>query len=262
MTSISVSRSSESPLSTARPSAAKIPASPWAWMVVTCVLLGISGGIRFWRDRHFQIHAEESRTCPISLKDLPKTLGSWHAIEGSDVRLDPEVAQVAGSSDHLARTYRDEKSGELVAVLVLYGLAHQVFGHTPEVCYLAAGYHGVVGPIDRQLHMEGLIDPVRFRTAIFTKRVGGIGQYAEIYHSFLFNGQWLPEAASRYKLFRYYPGIFRILLQRDVAALSTEDSPTESLFKELVREINSRVAQSKTRSASVAAPPQVTSAAP
>ena len=89
----------------------------------------------------------------------PGPLGTWQASEDSDVQLDPEVARIAGSSDHIVRTYLDEKTGEQASALVLYGLAAAVFGHTPDVCYPAAGYQLVKGPIDRSIDGAGREGP-------------------------------------------------------------------------------------------------------
>jgi hypothetical protein len=243
LTSVPGGTSNSSPLGAAKHVVTKASASPWTWLAVTCALLGISGGIRSWRDHRFRTLAQESATCPFPLNDLPKVLGSWQAIEGLDTQLDPEVARIAGSSDHVIRTYVHEKSGEKVSVLVLYGLANSVFAHTPEVCFPAAGYRAVAtpAPADHQFSTADSASPVSYRTAFFTKNVGGIDQYEEVLHAFLHNGQWLPDVASRWKLFRYHPGMFKILLQRRVPGTSTEKPLTESLFKEIVREIDSRI---------------------
>jgi Protein of unknown function (DUF3485) len=230
-----------SPTSTAKQGTTKTLVSPWIWMVIACMLLGISGGIRFWRDRQFQSLAEESASCPFPLSEFPETLGTWHVIDGSDSQLDPEIARVAGSSDHIIRTYQDAKSAQAVKVLILYGPANSVFAHTPELCYPAAGYEPVDPPTEHTFSTAGSQTPVRFRSAFFSKHVGGRGEYDEVYYTFLHNGQWLPEVESRWK-FRYQPGMFKVQLERLVSGLSkdTENSPTESLLREIVQEIEHR----------------------
>ena len=91
-------------------------------MAVTCLLLGLSGGIRFWREWQFSALAVESAACPFPLAELPRTMGKWQATEDSEVQLDPEVVRFAGASEHIMRTYLDEKTGEQASVLALYGL--------------------------------------------------------------------------------------------------------------------------------------------
>jgi hypothetical protein len=222
------------------------------------LLLATSGGIRFWRDRQFSTIARESAACPFPLSDFPRTLGSWHAVEGAVSTLDPEVARIAGSSAHIVRKYQDEKSGAVVQVLILYGLANSVFAHSPEVCYPAAGYRPLDAPVDRELSVPTAPAPVHCRSAFFSKSVGGSNRYYEAYYTFLYNGEWLPDVSSRWKSFRYHPGMFKIQLERPVTTLSTETSPTESLLREIAREIDARLSQ-KMLTASVTTPPKAAS---
>jgi Protein of unknown function (DUF3485) len=225
-----------------RPAAARAAMSPWMWMAVTCLLLGISGGIRVWRDWQFATLAGKSEPAPFPLAELPRTLGTWQAGAGEDTQLDPGVARFAGASDHIVRGYLDEKTGEKASNLVLYGLAWKVFAHTPEACYPAAGYQLVKGPIDRSIAVPGVEGPVRYRWAIYMKRVGGISRYEESYYTFRHNGEWLPDVADRWKLFRYQPGLFKIQIQHPVSSLSENgEGPCESLLVENVRQISSRL---------------------
>jgi len=232
-------------------------------MAITCAILGASGGLRFWRDQQFRSLVEESAACPFPLKDLPESLGRWRAAEGSDTKLDPKVARIAGSSDHLLRSYVEEKTGDRVSVMVLYGRAEDAYSHTPEVCYPAAGYQTLMRPVDHEISLPGSTTPVHFRSGTYTRRGAGIVEYEEVYYTFLHNGEWMPDTGSRWKMFRYHPGIFKLQLQRSVTELS-DHSPTESLLKELIREINGRIAQNKTREANgsakapVSPPPDAT----
>jgi hypothetical protein len=252
-----VSNEDGSPMNTARQLTSKTPVPLWMWMIVACLLLGISGGIRFWRDRQFQALAAENAACPFPLRDFPNDLGTWQVDANTKPeQLDPEVVRIAGSSDHIIRTYIDKKSGEVVTVLILYGLANSVFAHTPEVCYPAAGYQAVDVPTDHEFSMSGLATPVRFRSAFFSKQAGGISQYQEVYYTFMHNGQWLPEVESRWKMFRYHPGMFKVQIQCAALGQSkdSENNPIRSLLREIVQEIDCRTSANKIATASLATP--------
>ena len=67
-------------------------ASPRIWVAVTCTLLVISGGARYWREGDFWGRQATAREAPFSLNDLPKEIGTWRMIEGSESILDPDVA--------------------------------------------------------------------------------------------------------------------------------------------------------------------------
>jgi Protein of unknown function (DUF3485) len=228
------------------PNRSKVPTSPWKWLAVTCAILSVSGGIRFWRDMQFRNLAKESATCPFKLDEFAKDLGTWHAEDGMDAQLDPETARIAGASEHVIRVYKDSKTGETASVLLLYGAADSVFAHSPDVCYPASGYRPFGGrPVDRPLTTATSPAPAVFRTSYFTKTTSGLNQYWEVFCTFRHNGQWLNDLASRWKMFRAYPAMFKIQIQRQTSGLMTEDSPTESLLRGLIEEVDRQWPQNK-----------------
>jgi hypothetical protein len=216
--------------------------SPWFWFVVTAALLLVSGGVRVWRDWQFNSIADQSAACPFPLNEIPTALGRWHAIEGSDAKLDPETARTAGSSDHLIRTYQND-DGETVVVLVLYGLAREVFAHTAEICYPSAGYKVAHDLQDTELTVPGLNAPVPVRSVVFSKTTAGISRYEEVVSTFRHGGKWVPDVGSRWKVFRYQPGMFKIQVQRQVDSFSPETSPSRSLIADLVLTIENRLSR-------------------
>ena len=148
--------------------------------------------------------------------------GDWHAVEGSDSQLDPEIARTAGSSDHIIRTYEDKKTGEQVTALVLYGLANSVFAHIPEVCYPASGFRQTA----RRRSINGSPSPAQRPPSNIVRRVSPGARAKSVNpkrqrfsYTFRHNGEWLPEVASRWKSFRYHPAIFKIQLQRRSSGL-------------------------------------------
>jgi Protein of unknown function (DUF3485) len=215
--------------------------SPWTWMAVTCLLLGISGGVRFWREWKFSALAAQKGVSPFPLSQIPWAMGIWQAREGSEAKLDPQIARLAGASDHIMRDYDDPKAGEKASVLVLYGLGANVAFHTPDVCYLATGHRLIKGPIDRTITVPGVEAPIHYRWAIYAKQVGGISHYVESLYTFHHKGDWVPEAADRWKMFRYDPGVYKIQISRDVSTWSENgEGPCDSLLAEIVRQINDR----------------------
>jgi hypothetical protein len=224
--------------------------APWTWMVVTCVMLGISGGVRFWRDYEFRALAEEYANCPFPLKDFPRELGNWRGVDGSDAQLDPLIARLAGSSDHLIRTYVDEKSGERVTALVLYGPALNVYGHSPEQCYPSTGFTALREPKDRSFSLPDGSGGGQYRYGYYVKRIGATTECTEVFHGFLYDGQWLASAADRWKSFRYHPGMFRVMLDRQIAGVPNEENTDndlvmESLFRAIAGEITKAIQSSE-----------------
>lgn len=228
--------------------------SRWRWMIAACLILGVSGGARFYRDHQFAALSNDLKESPFPLADFSPTLGSWRALENSDTKLDPEVARIAGSTDHILRTYVQSDSGEKIHVMVLYGLAEDVYGHTPEVCYPASGYHAATAPKDYSVAVaaDSLANPIRYRTQVyFQGRGAAAGQYTEASYSFRLgssrHGMWQPDMSRRWKSFRYQPGMFKIQMSREVSAgAANPETPksevNESLMVEMIREIERRLA--------------------
>ncbi|WP_076351680.1 exosortase-associated EpsI family protein [Paludisphaera borealis] len=223
------------------------------WIVMVCVLLGLSGAVRYWRELQFLSIGSQSKNSPFPLKDIPNLLGTWRALEGAETVLDPEIAKLAGSTDHVLRTYADDQSGERVTVLVLYGPADAVWGHTPDICYPASGFKTVIPSREVQIPLEGASRSVAFREALYGKSLGGATMLQEVYYSFRNAGQWRSEMGSQWKQFRYFPGMFKIQIERRVKTAQLGDSPAQSLLASLVEEIEKRSAPDSAASPAVVA---------
>jgi hypothetical protein len=204
---------------------------PLIWGVLACVFLGGSGLVRTWQDRRLDVVARLNEPAPFALKDLPKDLAGWHYLEGGDQRLDPEIAKIAGSTDHLIRTYVDESTGVNVTVLVVYGNGQTLSAHTPEVCYPNVGYTASEEPSDRA---SAVAPPsvASFRSLAFSKRGGTDASREEVYYSFRHEGRWYPNAAIDWKRFRYNPAMFKVQIQRRLAPQERRylNNPTEQFL--------------------------------
>jgi hypothetical protein len=212
----------------------------WRWITLVSLLLGISGGIRYWRDWEVQSRFKESKIAPFALSEFPSTLGDWRVVEGSETTLDPEIAQISGSSDHMIRTYVNEKSGETAVVMVLYGLAYLVWPHTPDACYPAAGFKPVPPARNVEVQTPRTMATAPFRMQTFVKFRGGQGNYQDVYYSFFNAGRWRFDMERNWKTFRYHPGMFKVQVQRQVAGGGSEDGSVKQLLGCIVQEIETR----------------------
>jgi len=216
----------------------------WRWMALICMLLIISGAIRYWRDWQFQSLSRGSEVPLFPLNEFPKELGSWHA-EGPEETLEPDIARIAGASDHLIRTYVDKTSGESAVVMIIYGLAYKVWPHIPDVCYPANGFRLVPPPEDIPIKIPGTTNTALFRRQNFVKIKAGQSDYREIYHSLRNAGEWGIDMSKNWKFFRYHPGMFKVQVQHQ--GLSSGQKGEQDSMKQLlgliVREIDGRAAE-------------------
>lgn len=233
-----------------RTPAAAVPAparGPARWkadvrnLILVGLLLGVSGGYRYWRDYQFSALEAQSRESPFALKEVSTALGGWRMVEGAETTLDPQIARLAGSTDHIVRTYENAETGERVTVLALYGPSLIVFGHTPEVCYPSTGYKPMAAPDDVTIPgVDGGSDAL-FRHARYGLFEGGASRVNEVYHSFRNGGVWSPDMASRWKQFRYNPGMFKIQVERVAQSSDPRGEGVYDLLAALVAEIDGRL---------------------
>ena len=236
---VGASKAEVSPAAEVESAPPRASVSPRNWLVITCLLLSISGGIRYWRERKFQNLTTETKSCPFPLKEIPNVLGTWRDT-GAAAHLDAETLRLADASDHILRTYTDSKTGETVSVLVVYGLAYSTFGHLPTVCYPASGYTVMGKPADRELLLPEATTPAHYRSAFFSRSVASVTESHEVFWSFSHAGLWLPDVSGRWKLFRTSPALFKIQIQSPATGLSSDHPPVETLLKDLMHEIDTR----------------------
>ena len=223
--------------------------SVWIWASVACVILGLSGFVRVWQDRRFATVEGQNLACPFQLNALPKTLGDdWVLEDGIEKMLDPKIAKVAGCSDSLIRTYRNATTGVSVTALVLFGPGKALVGHTPEVCYPAAGYHNVSDSSLRFVD-AGMKDAIEFRSGVFSRDQDNQHWREEVYYSFRHGDHWSPDAQRYWKNFRHHPSMLKVQVQRPVSQEEDRavDNPTEQFLALLLPEIERRLAMTSPR---------------
>jgi hypothetical protein len=75
-----------------------------------------------------------------ALDRVPPVFGDW---VGEDVAYEPEDMARAGIKRCVFRRYKNDKTREVVSVLLVCGRGGPISVHTPDVCYAGAGYQQV-----------------------------------------------------------------------------------------------------------------------
>ena len=229
---------------TAVPDSGRRGPSIWAWLIVATAMLASSGAVKGWQERRMVAAATRAVHSPFPLARLPLIMGGWKA-RGDDITLDTKTLQIAGCSDYASRVYTDEKTGVSLTVLVAYGPAEKLVGHTPAVCYPAVGFRREVGPIDRALKVGD--GSARFRSFVFVKPEDGFFERLHVYAGFLHEGRWSPDAEESRKRFRHEPGMFKIQIQRRLGRGERCDpgNPIEQFLTALLPELDRSLAASR-----------------
>jgi hypothetical protein len=209
----------------------------WVRVALAVMVLGASGGVRYWQGRRFDAAMIAGRTPPFPLKQIPMTLGPW---QGTGENLDPEIARATGCTDYAFRTYTDDRTGTKLGVIVLYGPAAEVFIHAPDNCYPAQGYSVAEAPVLRQVTVADKAVP--FHSAVYVKGEGGRAEYQEVYHSWHYGGLWTPSLPILKQAERI-PGMLKVHVTRRVGPREyrAEANPCEEFLRRLVAEIQHRI---------------------
>lgn len=232
--------------------------SPWLWMTLAVMMLAASGAVRRWQDHRFGTVSQAATTPPFPLKTLPTELGPWHLVEGSEHSLDPRIARIAGSTDHVVRTYVNELTGVHVSALILYGNGEAVAGHSPEVCYPSAGFKRVDGPTQHEVATAQ--GKALFRSLLFVKEGAESGPREEVFYSFRHEGSWFVDPEKYWKVFRHRPSLYKVQTQRRVVAGEhlEKDNPSEDFLALLVDALERQLAPGGASSPPRAAAPTTT----
>ncbi len=229
---------------------APLPARPgvglaglWARVGLAMALLAASAAGRAWQARRVDQRLRDGRIAPFAVADLPKTLGPW---VGSDITMDPTIARATGSTEQIQRLYQNSITGQKVEMVFLFGPSTEMFIHAPDVCYPAAGYERVAGPLPHQIAAPGDASRWLFQELIFNKGEGGAADQQEVYFSWRYAGAWNPGMITR-KVSERIPGMFKVQVARPIRDRELEvrsiGNPCEAFLACLMPEIDRRIAQ-------------------
>lgn len=237
------------------PDAPRRGRSAWLWAQVglAVLLLGTSAAGRAWQARRVDQMLRDGRVSPFSLTELPKTLGPW---VGEDEKMDSAIARATGSTDSIFRSYQHRITGQKLSLIVLFGPSTEMYVHSPENCYPAAGFEKIEGPRYRAVASPAPAGSWPFFETVFSKGEGGQGEQQEVYCTWRYSEVWSPGLASP-KGFERIPGMFKVQVGRRIKETEIQlldvDNPCEAFLAQLMPEIDRRIRDSRAKSRPAAA---------
>lgn len=189
---------------------------PVAAAVVLIVATAILQG--WWTERwgsfpELELYAQQ-------LKKVPSQIGDWVGEDTPETDENKRVLELAGAVGSLSRVYRNERN-EQVSVFIVCGRLDDVFFHTPDRCYPAAGFE-TSGDVAKQ-SVEIGSEVADFKSAMFLKADPNGSQNLRIYWSFNANGPWIAPDEYRWS-FQGQRAIYKIYV---VTPANTRDVPVD-----------------------------------
>jgi len=130
--------------------------------VAGLVVAGVVEGLRTnrWGE------SEGAATATAGLTAIPASFGDWVS---TDRKMDPRIQRIAGATGYMDRHYRNQKTGQVVDVLMLCGPSGSIAAHTPDICFAGIGYAmKEPTPVRRNLSVPSM-EPMTYWSARFEK---------------------------------------------------------------------------------------------
>lgn len=164
-------------------------------------------------------NSELLQTFTARLESVPPELEKWSSV---DTPLTEKEFAATNCTGYVSRLYKHEPSGEEVSVYLVVGTARHITIHTPDWCYVGAGYdmEGDSQPfnveIGSQIH--------EFTTATFRKEDTEGVHRLRIFWSYSDDGNWLgPSSPKGY--FAGKPALCKVYL---ITSIDENDDVVDS----------------------------------
>jgi hypothetical protein len=172
------------------------------------------------------------------LAEVPKEFGDWR---GEDDPVNEEEFKASNCTGYVSRTYTN-KDGQRVNMYLVSGTARHVTIHTPDWCYVGAGYVMEDEPQQYSMHeVPGMTAMPEFLTTRFLKEDTLATHHIRIFWSFSDDGSWhgprMPKPA-----FAGRPAMYKIYLITELDGTTVpgtiEGNPTLEFCREFLPILN------------------------
>lgn len=186
--------------------------------LLLCVVVAVSAGIVHGLQTDRWRPSPQLERAVGRLASVPETTGGW---QSEDVPYDANGMARAGIKGCLSRSFRNPATRETVSVLLVCGRGGPISVHTPDICYVGAGYSQLTNAKAKEVEAEGLKG--EFQVARFGKP-GVVPTQLEIYWAWSRDGRsW--EAPDNPRLsFARSPALYKLYVVRQFVAGSRDES--------------------------------------
>ncbi|MEZ6070281.1 MAG: exosortase-associated EpsI family protein [Pirellulales bacterium] len=158
-----------------------------------------------WTERWVNEPPEEVDRWVQRLDDVPLVIGDWRGEVGESDERQLQVAKAAGGT---SVAYKNQLTGEIVSVFLVAGRGRYVANHTPDKCYVAAGYNMGQTPqlyevVVKEYEKSGQVQP-EFYTARFSKEEPDHSEHLRILWAWSDGNGWDDASATAPVMYKMY----------------------------------------------------------
>lgn len=207
-------------------------------IAVVVIVLGIGTLIEGkYSDRWGKAQSEKLDQFTAAVDRVPAAFGHWTSV---DEEVDPTAFKASNCTNCISRTYTN-REGERVNVYLVSGTGRHVTIHTPDWCYVGAGYDIVDGEPQQFTDSEAdtLEVPPEYLTAIFRKEDPLYTHHIRIFWTFSDDGIWRgprmpkPTLGSKPAMYKIY-----MITEVDQGNVDITSNPTLKFAREFLPLIN------------------------
>jgi hypothetical protein len=193
------------------------------------MLLGYGAAEAVWTNRWHNSRAREQAVA--QLGQVPLTVGDWL---GEDLKLENWQQEQGEIDGYLFRRYVQERTGEVVTLLIVCGRPGPIALHPPDVCYRGLGYQPDGAPGRAVLAGAG---PGRaeFWQALFRKPDDRL----QLRWAWSATGDWLAADSPRVQFARS-PVLYKLYLARQALNEDrpADDDPGATFLRQLLPQLS------------------------
>ena len=184
------------------------------------------------------------------LANVPNMVGEW---EGVDQDYDEEQFKRSNCRGCVSRIYTSKRTGETVSVYLVSGTARHVTIHTPDWCYVGAGFEMERKPHSYEIDCGPENPRAEFSTTTFLRNTHHMTEHLRIFWTFADNGEWTGPAWAKTE-FAGRPALIKLYLITPIldGDSDVEKAPSKRFAAEFLPALN-RVLFPKTESEDVVA---------
>lgn len=207
-------------------------------LVVVTALVGVGTYYQgLYTERWVPQNSELLQLLSTNLESSPDQFGEW--ISEATPLSDAEF-ELTGCRAYDSRLFKHKRTGREVSVYVVSGTARHITIHSPDWCYVGAGFKMEGKPSPYSIPLEDGTD-AEFLTTTFMKTDATGQQRLRIFWAYSDDGKWIgPDVAKTY--FAGRPALVKVyLISPAPEGEVPEESPVLDFAKEFVPLLNSRV---------------------
>jgi Protein of unknown function (DUF3485) len=180
--------------------------------------------------------SEQLKVFADNMKNVPSDIGQWH---GTDLtKMDAREKEIANVDASLEREYRNEATGAKSSVFLVSGHFRDVAVHTPDQCYVAAGYEMMSDTT--KYNIETQAGNVECYTTVFKKEDTHVGtHYLRVFWTWSVDGNWVAPDSPRIE-FVGQPALYKmyIISQLEQPSRSMSEDPSIGFVGQFIPQLN------------------------